>query len=328
MPAESKMTFMNRFKQRMEKSFKASDIDIIMRDLSECLNSFDMETLPDIGKQKDDLLQIYIDALRIQGRSEKTVTRYQYILQRTLISINVGTSEITVYHLRNFLSKEKARGLDDSTLDGYRQIYSAYFNWLQRENLITHNPTANLGKIKCKKKMRYAYTDIEIERLKQHCDNKRDRAIIAFLLATGCRISEMTQLDISDVNFQTMECTVLGKGNKERTVYLDQVAIMLLRDYLNEREDDSPALFVHLKGTHERMLPGGVRIMLKKLGDESGVEHVHPHKFRRTRATNLIKHGMPIQEVAAILGHEKIDTTMGYIVMDQTGIKNSYLKYG
>ena len=126
MPAESKMTFMNRFKQRMEKSFKASDIDIIMRDLSECLNGFDMETLPDIGKQKDDRLQIYIDALRIQGRSEKTVTRYQYILQRTLTSINVGTSEITVYHLRNFLSKEKARGLDDSTLDGYRQIYSAY----------------------------------------------------------------------------------------------------------------------------------------------------------------------------------------------------------
>ena len=138
----------------------------------------------------------------------------------------------------------------------------------------------------------------------------------------------MIQLNIDDVDLQNRECTVLGKGNKERTVYLDQVASVLLNDYLEERSDDNPALFVGLKGNHERMLPGGVRAMLNKLGRSAGVQHVHPHKFRRTCPTRFIKHGMAIQEVAAILGHEKIDTTMGYIVMDQSSIKNSYLKYG
>ena len=328
MPAEAKITFSNRFKQQVEKLFAVPDVDVIMKNLSECLSGFELSVLPETGKRKDDLLQIYLDALRIQGRSQKTVARYRYILSRTMAALQVPTSEVTVYHLRSYLSQEKSRGIDDSTLDGYRQIYSTYFNWLQREGLLTNNPTVNLTKIKSKKKIRYAYTDIEIERLKQHCENTRDRAIIAFLLASGCRVSEMTQLNVDDVSIQNRECTVLGKGNKERTVYLDQVAAMLLNDYLREREDDNPALFVSLKAPYERLEAGGVRTMLKKLGAVSGVNNVHPHKFRRTRATNLIKHGMPIQEVAAILGHEKIDTTMGYIVMDQSGIRNSYLKYG
>jgi len=67
--------------------------------------------------------------------------------------------------------------------------------------------------------------------------------------------------------------------------------------------------------------------MLNKLAERADVNHVHPHKFRRTLATNLIKHGMPIQEVASILGHEKLDTTMGYIVMDDEGLDYSYRRF-
>ena len=100
---------------------------------------------------------------------------------------------------------------------------------------------------------------------------------------------------------------------------------MHLKRYLETRKDDSPALFIGKR--HERLLPGGVRYMLKQLAKSAGVEHVHPHKFRRTLATMMISHGMPIQEVAAILGHEKLDTTMKYVVMDKTSVKNSYRKY-
>lgn len=80
------------------------------------------------------------------------------------------------------------------------------------------------------------------------------------------------------------------------------------------------------KGT-ERIHPGGVRLMLNKLADKTGTFHVHPHKFRRTLATNLIRHGMPIQEVASILCHDKLDTTMQYVVLDQTETKHAYRKY-
>ena len=240
-------------------------------------------------------------------------------------TVRVNTRSITVYHLRQYLAQEKARGIADSTLEGTRQVFSSYFNWLQREGLIQTNPTANLGAIKCAKKIKLTYSEIDIERLKFNCKRLRDRAIVCFLKSTGCRISEMTQLNRDDIDLAALEVTVLGKGNKERTVYLDQVTGMLIDEYLKSRTDDHPALFIG-KGT-ERLKPGGVRYMLRHLAERASVNHVHPHKFRRTLATNLIRHGMPIQEVAAILGHDKLDTTMRYVVLDKSDVKNSYRKY-
>ena len=100
---------------------------------------------------------------------------------------------------------------------------------------------------------------------------------------------------------------------------------MLLRDYINQRLDTEPALFLGKFG--ERLTADGVRRMMEKLAKAANVDHVHPHKFRRTLATNLIRHGMPIQEVASILGHDKLETTMQYVVLDKTDVKNSYRKY-
>ena len=82
-----------------------------------------------------------------------------------------------------------------------------------------------------------------------------------------------------------------------------------------------------LDAPHERLKISGVEIRLRELGRKLNLTRIHPHKFRRTLATNLIRHGMPIQEVAAILGHDKLDTTMQYVVMDKTEVKQSYRKY-
>ena len=144
------------------------------------------------------------------------------------------------------------------------------------------------------------------------------------MYATGCRISEVCGLNRGDIDFTNRQCVVIGKGDKERTVYMDDVSTMLLQRYLKSRIDDCEALFIG-KGT-ERMTPGGIRTMLKKLALKANVENVHPHRFRRTLATTLIKHGMSIEEVAQILGHEKIDTTMKYIYIDQSNVKNSYTR--
>ena len=100
---------------------------------------------------------------------------------------------------------------------------------------------------------------------------------------------------------------------------------MFLRLYLESRTDTNEALFISRLG--ERISTEGVRKMLKEVEKTSGVKHVHPHKFRRTLATNLIHRGMPIEEVAAILGHDKLDTTMQYVVLDKSEIKHAYSKY-
>ncbi len=273
----------------------------------------------------DELLEAFIEAKRIEGRSEKTIGHYDYVIKRLRDESRIPIDRITVFSIRSWLSKEQSRGISDKTLEGYRCIFSSFFGWLHKEGLLQSNPCANLGPIKCRKQIKVPYSDIDIEVLKESCDCSRDKALISFLLSTGCRISEVCALDKDNVDFQNMECTVLGKGDKERTVFFDDVTAMLLKRYLSERKDDSPALFSG-KGT-ERMTPSGVRAKLKRIASRAGVGNVHPHRFRRTLATNLIDRGMTIQEVASILGHEKLDTTLKYVYINKAHVKNDYLKY-
>lgn len=323
----AKQTFIAELRERLRTKMTLAEIEELSREISEQLTYYKMERVEeDDGRNEfEEFLSLFINTKRIEGRSEKTLDRYAYILKRYKETDPTPIHKITVYNIRQYLAKEKTRGIADSTLQGYRDVFSAFFGWIHRERLIPLNPCANLNPIKCKKEIRLPYTSVEIERLKEVCSSVRDKAIICFLLSTGCRISEVCGLNRADVDFNNLECTVLGKGNKERTVYLDSVAAMQLQKYLDSREDDDEALFTG-KGT-SRMQPGGIRRCLRVIGNRAGVPNVHPHRFRRTLATNLIKHGMPIQEVANILGHEKLDTTMMYVYLDKQSVKNSYKKY-
>ena len=230
-----------------------------------------------------------------------------------------------MYHLRSHLAKQKVRGLKDSTLAHHREVFSSFFGWLFREGLIEKNPVVNLGSIKVAKEEKKVFSDIDMEKMKQNGRRAVDKAIITFLASTGCRVAELVGLDRNALDLENLECVVRGKGNKERTVYIDNVTAMYVKKYLATRMDDCPALFV--TRTNERFNTGGIRDMLKRLEERSGVEHIHPHKFRRTLATNLAKRNMPIQTIAAILGHEKIETTMEYIVMNKESTKMQYRQY-
>lgn len=332
MAIDAKISFMGQVERGCADLLTKTQLEKTMRIISDVLEGFDMRECDRWDEvQKDDLLDSYLSSMRVSGRSEKTINRYAYMIGRFTKYVNVPTRKINVYHIRGWLASEKERGVQDSTLEGHRQILSAYFGWLHRESLIERNPMCNVGPIKVAKKQKRIVTDIEMEKLKQACEriegiNRfRNRAIISFLASTGCRVSEMTGLDRDSVDLKSLECVVHGKGNKERVVYMDSVTGMLLQQYLSKREDSGEALFVGRAG--RRLEPGGVRVMLNEIANAAGVDHVHPHKFRRTRATELTRHGMPIQEVASILGHEKLDTTMGYVVLDHDSVKANYLKF-
>lgn len=299
----------------------------VMQMISENFSRYDVEQVPIEGDdiESGELLEVFLNAKRVEGRSHKTIERYRYIIKKMYETVNVPVKKMSVFHMRNYLANEKRRGVSDGTLDGVRQVLSAFFGWLHKEGLIQENPIANIGAIKSIKKVRKPFSGMDIERMKEVCTCDRDKAIISILLSTGCRISEICALNRDDVDFYKMEILVLGKGDKERVVYIDEITSMMLKRYFLQRTDLHEAMFVG-KGT-ERMAPGGIRRMLKKVEAKSGVENVHPHRFRRTLATNLINRGMPIQEVAAILGHEKIDTTMKYIYTDRRNVKHSYGKY-
>lgn len=324
MAIDAKMSLITQLENKLKTEITADSMNRVLRIVADVMEGFDIREIA-VAEEQDDLLDCYISAMQVQGRSEKTLHRYRYIIEKMMAQVGVSTRRITVYHLRNYLAAMKAKGRQDSTLESERQVFSAYFNWLQRESLIDRNPTANLGSIKCAKKQKQIFSDIEMEKLRQNCKCKRDRAILAFLASTGCRVSELTGLNREEVDLDGLQCVVHGKGNKERRVYLDGVTGMLLRAYLAERKDKCGALFVNRFGL--RLNADGVREMLTRLAEVANVEHVHPHKFRRTLATNMARKGMPVQEIARILGHDKIDTTMEYVVLDDDDIRHQYRKF-
>lgn len=322
-----KQQLINEVQKELYDKLTQKDIDIVAAALADRLVHYDIERELDDAEagESEDLIRMFIEGKRSCGCSEKTVERYRYIISRFMKYINVPLKKVTVYHIRGYMMAEKDRGIAENTLAGYRDVYMSLFGWLHRESLIQTNPCANLAPVKKKKEVRKPLSNVEIERLKEACSSLRDKAIISFLMSTGCRISEVCGLNIEDIDFRTMECTVLGKGNKERTVYLDPVALLHLNAYLEKDERKEGPLFAG-KG-NIRLQPGGVRCMLKKVAARAGVENVHPHRFRRTLATGLINRGMAIQEVARILGHEKIDTTMKYVYINDRDVKNNYRRY-
>ena len=324
--ADKKM-FMKDVESQIGTVLTVSQAAEVMRVIADQLNGYSMDAITSVDAMSDsaDLLKIYLDAKEIEGRSKKTIERYRDIITRAMTAIKAPMRKVTVYHLRAYLMDKRKQGCADSTVEGVREILCAYFGWLHKEGLLETNPCANLSPVKCAKVVRLPYSEVEIEKLKEACTTVRDRAIIEFLLSTGCRISEMCELNRDDIDYVNAECIVHGKGNKERTVYLTPVAVLRLTRYLNDRKDKYPALFVGKR--NERITADSVRKMLRRIEKRTGVENVHPHRFRRTLATNLIARGMPIQEVAAILGHDKIDTTMRYVYIDRSSLKTAYQKY-
>lgn len=292
--------------------------------VKDALGRYEVEEI-ESGTVSTDLLTVFLDAKRIEGKSEKTLNRYAYILEKMIFGIGKPIEKITTSDIRQWFSAEKSRGLSDRSLDGNRNVCSSFFGWLFREQLIQQNPINNFTAIKFRKEIRKPFTAAEIERLKRACDSMRDLAVIHFLRSTGCRIGEVERLNIDDIDLERRTGEVIGKGDKPRKIFFDDVTAECLRDYLSERKDSSPALFAG-RGS-ERLQQQAFRKMLNGIGRKAKVENVHPHRFRRTLATHLAEVGMPVQEIACILGHENINTTMTYIKVNEASVENKYRRY-
>lgn len=325
MATQDKAMLMNQVEGTLRSRMFANLLDEAINEINKHLDNYEVRHLGSGSSDSGDMLKAYIDAKQAEGKSEKTLTRYLYVIGRFLKAVKIPTREITTYHVRDYLSAELERGMKDSSVEGTREVLSAFFGWLDNEKMIPTNPLIHIAPVKVMKVVREAFSEQEIELIKQACTTARDLAIVTFLLSTGCRVSEVTNLNREDVQIELGECLVLGKGKKERVVYLNDVSKMCLRKYLNMRTDNNPALFIGRFG--KRLEPNGIRVMLKKIEAESGVENVHPHRFRRTAITTLLNRGMAIQEVAIYAGHDKIDTTMRYFGVTRSRIKSSFIRY-
>ena len=288
-----------------------------------------MEDKPDKDEiSSQELLQKFLEAKRIEGCSEKTLTYYQNTINRMLTQIGKEVMHIMTEDLRSYLTDyKKQNGLSRVTIDNVRRILSSFFSWLEDEEYLIKSPIRRIHKVKTTSSIKDTYSDEDLEKMRDSCVEKRDLALIDMLASTGMRVGELVLLNQSDIDFNERECKVLGKGNKERIVYFDARAKIHLQDYLDSRSDDCEALFVTLKAPHSRLTISGVESRVREIGKRLNIDKVHPHKFRRTLATRAIDKGMPIEQLQQLLGHKRIDTTLQYAMVKQSNVKLAHKKY-
>lgn len=275
-----------------------------------------------------ELLDMFLSAKRVEGCSEKTLRYYETSIRRLFAAVDSHVTHMQTDDLRGYLSDyQQQTQCSKGNIDNIRRIMSSFFTWLEDENYILKSPVRRIHKIRSNKTVKETYTDEALETMRDQCGCLRDLAMIDLLASTGMRVGELVRLNRDDIDFENRECVVFGKGSKERPVYFDARTKIHLKNYLESRSDDNPALFVSLLSPYNRLEISGVEVRLRKLGRKLGITKVHPHKFRRTLATRAIDKGMPIEQVQRLLGHAKIDTTMQYAMVNQNNVKISHRKY-
>lgn len=316
-------------------------IVVIINAMTEVLNASQLRKLQEVllkelavnesaqqSTSNEEYLQMFLNAKKIEGCSERTVQYYQVTIKHFLRAIDTKVQKISTEEIRQYLVDYQ--GINDcskTTVDNIRRNISSFFSWLEEEDYILKSPMRRIHKIKATQVVKTIISDEEIEKLRGSCQHARDLAIIDLLYSTGIRVGELVRLNRKDINFNDRECIVLGKGDKERKVYFDAKAKIHLQEYLKMRSDDNDALLVTLDAPHVRLKISGVEIRLRNLGKQAKVERIHPHKFRRTMATRAIDKGMPVEQVQKLLGHSQIDTTMQYAIVNQSNVKESHRRY-
>ena len=257
-----------------------------------------------------------------EGKSDNTIRLYGYVINKMLAAVNKPVPQITEDDIFLYMAVAKRDGASNRYLNNIRLVLSSFFGWLYSKGMITKNPISGISSIKVEKVIKKPFSDEELEKMRRSLQDVKEIAIIEFMYATGVRVSELCSINLSDVDFSGKFVKVFGKGSKERIVPISISAIWHLRQYLQERGYEEGALFLNRR--NKRYKPAGIEALLVRVGEKSDIENVHPHRFRRTLATNLLKKGMQIEEVSKILGHSKLDTTMIYCNIDSEVVRNNY----
>ena len=265
---------------------------------------------------------------------------------------HVIVDDITSEDIRLYMAKRLYQDKVTKTSVGNEiRAMSSFFSYIFNEELIDKNPMQRIEKIKKEKTKKEAFTELELEKMRAELKTNREKAIFEVLLSTGCRVAELVNIKTAEINGE--EILVHGKGEKDRTVYLNAKAQWALNEYLSERSDSSPYLFpggyyekqfLRQKSGNKRIKlkewyknpnlideskhidPGTIESTIRNIGKKAGVQ-AHPHKFRRTCATFALRRGMPIEYVSKMLGHEAISTTQIYLDLSEQDLKTAHRKY-
>lgn len=291
----------------------------------------DYTVLREQGERENDLYKRiwqYLGAKRIDGLSSKTLANYKYNLEMFADRVKKSAGRITTDDIRGYITYlSQVRGLKETSLQTHINTLRAFYSWLMAEEKIKRNPMLRIHSLKIDKKhARSALSAEELERLRDACKDYREKALVEFLVSTGCRLSEVAGLNFDDLNFADRSVTVHGKGDKDRRVYFSVRARYMLEEYKKGRKGGT-GLFVGSKAPYQPLRPRAIQRIIQGISERAGLPgRVHPHLLRHTFATMALNSGMDVTAIQRLLGHEDIATTQIYATLNEDVIKHQYDK--
>ena len=330
MSKDYRMQFVKEVETNLACRYAPEEIAMISNMVVKALEEYELtERCTELALRddtNDKLIRRYRACLMVDGKSDKTAYQYIRTIRKLSDLIRKPFTEMGAYDVRFFLAMEQERGVSNRTLENTRANVSAFFQWMTEDEIIPKNPVSRIKPIKCVEEVKKPFSEVELDALRSSCQSLKERALIEMLVSTGVRVSELASMEVKDINLETLSVHVIhGKGSKERITYTTPVAAKHLISYLRQRKEDGPALFYNKN--HEQIEPGGIRHILNVIADRAGVSNTHPHRFRRTFATNLSRRGMEIQEIQKLLGHSNINTTLVYVNTDDSKVQASYKRF-
>lgn len=277
--------------------------------------------------------ELYKADKQLEGYSPHTLKSYE--LQHDLFIRHQGDiamSNVTYQMIKLYLS-EAAKTLKPASISFRMKYFRSLWRYAVDEGFISENPASRLRDPKQPKRIPKDMDAEQIELLRIACRTPLENAMLETFFASGCRIGEVHQANKNIVNWSDRTMTIIGKGDRERTVFFDVRCAIWLKKYLNERSDNNMALFVTERrykargGEPRRMSKDGMRWTLNRIAKRAGIENVYPHRLRHSFAMHMLKNGAPLEVIQQFLGHASLDTTRIYSDYNTEMKQQLYRKY-
>ncbi len=261
----------------------------------------------------------------VRGLSENSVTSYKNDLQifENIMGTEKTIDSVTTLDIRNCIAVMTKEKKSAASINRFLSSCRSMFKYARRLSYVKNDPTLEIKNIKNPVRVPGFMTQSEVETMCNSPEKnellweKRDKALFEMLYSSGCRVSEMASLKLSDFSTMYQSAIITGKGNKQRRVFFSEEAIKALKEYLIERKQKIPQekivknVFINQKGT--ALTARGIRFIVMKYSLlNENKKNITPHSFRHTFATSLLTNGADVRVVQELLGHSSISTTQRY----------------